>query len=101
MRPRYLLVGFENVHCLKAGIFDTKALRTCGKPSEAARPVAQAQRRVLGNSHLAEREFNSFRAFPKLPVVTDRSWPSPGIDERSPSSFLPKTLRPTTRRAGP
>ena len=52
MRARYLPVDYENVHCLKAGIFDTKALRTCGKPSEAQirggppkRPSAEASAR--------------------------------------------------------
>ncbi len=47
MRPSYVLVDYENVHCLRAGALSLRHLGRAGTPQEAARPSAEANVRPI------------------------------------------------------
>lgn len=49
MRPSYVLVDYENVHCLMTDALTLRHSRTCGVASKTARPGTD-------DSHLAERQ---------------------------------------------
>lgn len=68
MRPSYMLVDYENVHCLRTGTLTLRHSRTCGKPQEAACLNTEANVRPI-----AIRQSESAQ---NLPVITGRSWPS-------------------------
>lgn len=54
MRPSYVLVGYENVHCLRAGALTLRHSRTCGNAPRSGSPQHKGERSA--NSHLAERQ---------------------------------------------